>query len=134
MKRIVIAAALLVAGTTPALAQPAPLNVGAGESGRTIRLARGQELNVSVVACVGCPYRWTIVSPRPLTQLPTTYVSPNDNLPPGAEPIVGGSRTETYHFRAGRAGRGQLRLNYASFVRGNGTRGNQSVVFNIVAR
>ena len=133
MTRTIIAAAFAVAGATPASAQPA-VNVGAGQSGQTIRLMRGQELNVAVTACVGCPYRWTVISPRPLSQGQMTMVGPNDNRPAGAEPIIGGSRTETYHFRAARAGRGLLRLNYASFVRGNGTRGNQSVSFNIVVR
>jgi predicted secreted protein len=129
MKTIIAAAFLAVIGT-PALAQPAPVQVDEGASGRMVRLQRGQELVVSVSQCVGCAYRWTVAPlPRTLTALPTTEVDTNDRS--GPEPVVGGGKTVMYHFRAARAGSGALSLTYRPF---RGRERGRTIRYNVVVR
>ena len=137
MKAFVAAiSALGIAASTPAFAQSnaraalAPVQVNETANGRTITLRRGQELVVSVEACVGCPYAWSVARrPQALTALATQEV--DDTPRGGAEPMVGGSKTVKYRFRAARAGRGSLQLAYRPFT---GNRGGRTLRINIVSR
>jgi predicted secreted protein len=133
---VVVISALGIAAARPALAQPrasaalAPVQVDEKANGRTITLRRGQELVVSVEACVGCPYGWSVArQPQALTALAAQEV--DDTPRGGAQPIVG-AKTIKYRFRAARAGRGSLQLAYRPFTGGN--RGGRTLRINIVSR
>jgi len=122
MKMLIIAAAAFsLAAPAAAVAQSraAVVAVDEGANGRTIRLRRGQELVVSVQACVACPYAWAVAArPRVLTGLGTQEV---DMTPRGgATPMVGGNKIVKYRFRAVRAGRGTLQLANRPFTGGAG--------------
>lgn len=134
MKKLLIAAAAIAAFAAPSVAQendPNLVTINASDTGRTVTLRAGQRLSVSVEACVGCPYGWALTRlPANLSLTGIEQFDRNDRS--GPNPIVGGNKTVTFHFRVEGAGRGNLELRNTPFVRG--ARNGETARYTIVTR
>ena len=108
------AAATAAATTTagPVHAQgivPAPRVVTTADNGKSIAIARGQQLNIKLSECRTCGFRWaTREKPdaKILRRLPTRTSNPCK------PPCVGGANTTIFRYEGRAAGRTALRLVY----------------------
>jgi predicted secreted protein len=112
MKRVWLAAMAVVlvgAGAAQAVV-PAPKVLKAADTGKTVRLVPGQELQIRLSVCASCGYRWeTRLAPDKavLTRLKQRQSSGNCQAP-----CVGGTAVTTFRYRAKADGTTKLRLAY----------------------
>jgi predicted secreted protein len=134
MKKLLLLAAF-AAVYAPVAAQGQDTNqVRADESSnnRTITLRRGQYLQVSVQACVGCGYGWRLMRlPTNLSLSSMEDIDATDRR--GPEPVVGGAKTIVYTFLVESPGRGALQLENRPF-QGPRARDGSMLRLNVVTR
>jgi inhibitor of cysteine peptidase len=85
-----------------------PAQFGQDANGKTVDLAVGQDLRVSLPGNVTTGFDWAVAGalPSQLTSVTSTYVSSSTG-------VVGAGGTRTLVFRGAVAGTGTLRLRYA---------------------
>jgi inhibitor of cysteine peptidase len=83
--------------------------LAASDSGRTVELARGDELVVSLEANPTTGFRWEMADAA--SSVLVAAGEPSFE-PRGATSVVGAGGVETWRFRAERAGQGVLRFVY----------------------
>src|SRR5689334_14711618 len=99
--------ALLVA-LSLANAAPATKTVTSTDSGKTVTIAKHQQLRIELSECGSCGYSWkTTVKPdsKVLTRRPVLHTHPTCQAP-----CTGGSYTTVFRYVGKAAGRTKLRL------------------------
>lgn len=98
-----LAASLLVAGC----AKPQPIALGEKDAGSVVEVGEGQRFTVRLPSNATTGFRWVVAELGPVTQVgESVYDAPQD---PG---VVGAGGTETFTFKNGASGSGELRLEY----------------------
>ena len=94
---------LLAAGC----AKPQPMALGEKDAGRVVEVGAGQQFTVRLPSNATTGFRWVVVDPGPVTQVgESVYKAPQG---PG---VVGAGGTETFTFKTGSVGSGELKLEY----------------------
>jgi predicted secreted protein len=107
---VAIAVVLVGAADTQAIV-PAPKVLKQKDSGRTVRLVPGQELQIRLKVCYSCGYHWeTQLAPDKavLRRLKQRQESSGDCQ----APCVGGAAVTIFRYRAKADGTTKLRLGY----------------------
>lgn len=101
---------LLAAGVALAVvgcSSPGPTTLGENDNGTAITAKTGQQVVVELPSNPTTGFMWVVAESGPLTQVgEAAYESP---AKPG---VVGAGGTETFTFKAERAGSGKLTLEY----------------------
>src|SRR5689334_13145481 len=112
MKRLWLLAAaivLLVAAAAQAVV-PAPKVLEQKDSGRTVTLVAGQELQIRLKVCTSCGYRWE--TQRAPDNAVLTRLKQRQERSGCQAPCVGGSGVTIFRYRGKAAGTTKLRLGY----------------------
>src|SRR5690242_6523783 len=89
---------------------PATKTVTSADSGKTVTIAKHQQLQIDLSECGSCGYRWkTTVKPdaKVLKRRAVLHTDPTCQAP-----CTGGSYTKVFRYEGKAAGRTKLRLEY----------------------
>ncbi|WP_028066540.1 protease inhibitor I42 family protein [Solirubrobacter soli] len=110
-----LAAAFLVA-LSLANAGPATKTLTSADNGKTITIAKSQELRVDLKECGSCGFSWRTTAkpdPKVLTTRPAITKNPDCPTPkPGDPTCVGGGYTRVFRYAGKADGQTKLRLEY----------------------
>src|SRR4051794_3630856 len=91
-------------------AAPATKSVTSADSGKTVTIAKHQQLNVELSECGSCGYSWkTTVKPDPKVVKRRSVLHTDPTCQP---PCTGGSYTKIFRYAGKAAGRTKIRLEY----------------------
>lgn len=102
-------AASLVAGCVSGIGAPGPVAIDKDDNGRTVAVAVGQTLQLSLPSNPSTGYDWSLAGSAP-PELQLLAESFESSGTPG---IVGAPGTRVFAWRTVKAGTGQLTLRYA---------------------
>src|SRR3954453_1561755 len=101
---------VLLATLSLASAAPATKTVTSADSGKTVTIAKHQQLNVELSECGSCGYSWkTTVHPDRKFVTRRTVLHTGPTCQP---PCTGGSYTKIFRYVGKAAGRTKIRLEY----------------------
>lgn len=110
MGRRAVAAILVVVAMLPSMAgctAPGPTVLGEQDAGRVVDIGAGRQFTVRLPSNATTGFRWVVADPGPVTLIgEPVYDAPAS---PG---VIGAGGTETFTFRTGDAGTGELKLEY----------------------
>jgi len=103
----VLGAVLMVGGCTSATPPPAPLQIGPKQAGSTQRLAKGQQLQVTLPSNPSTGYRWDVdgALPAQLEQNGQPQFASDSTA-------IGAGGSEVWTFSAKASGQGALNMKY----------------------